>query len=269
MRSIGVLVSLSLLTVTGVPRGFSASVELPIAELTDGPIEFSFDAPAQFAVNHGSVFEDVESVTLSIIGDLASHTWKSCDVNSGCESTPYTFDGWAVNLYKPGLAGNLVQYFTGGESINRHVELFDLGGNTIWDSVKSGDLSFVIYPVAEGGYIGTHYWDLISRPTIELSEATLTFRGELVAAGSPPDFNGDGVVDAADYVTWRMGFGTQYSMADYDDWKESLGGVVGSGSNSHFAMPEPGTLIPVYVGALLYGARKFFSRTGKSCRSRF
>ena len=38
----------------------------------------------------------------------------------------------------------------------------------------------------------------------------------------PGDFNGDGAVDAADYVVWRMGLGTTYSQADYDVWRAQL-----------------------------------------------
>jgi hypothetical protein len=39
----------------------------------------------------------------------------------------------------------------------------------------------------------------------------------------PGDFNGDGAVDAADYVTWRKGLGTTYSDSDYNVWRANFG----------------------------------------------
>jgi hypothetical protein len=50
------------------------------------------------------------------------------------------------------------------------------------------------------------------------------------AAGPPGDFNQDGTVDAADYVVWRKGLGTNYSEADYDQWRGHFGETAGSGA---------------------------------------
>jgi hypothetical protein len=54
------------------------------------------------------------------------------------------------------------------------------------------------------------------------------------------DFNGDGKVDAADYVVWRKGAASQ---TDYDTWRMNFGAPAGSGSLAGAAVPEPGTLI--------------------------
>jgi hypothetical protein len=35
----------------------------------------------------------------------------------------------------------------------------------------------------------------------------------------PGDFNGDGIVDAGDYVVWRKGLGTAYTQTDFDTWR--------------------------------------------------
>jgi hypothetical protein len=43
----------------------------------------------------------------------------------------------------------------------------------------------------------------------------------------PGDFNGDGSVDAADYVVWRANDGTQ---ADYNTWRSDFGRTLTSGS---------------------------------------
>lgn len=60
------------------------------------------------------------------------------------------------------------------------------------------------------------------------------------------DFNQNGVVDAADYATWRDGLGTLYTEADYDIWREHFGETLGGGSGgtltTQTAVPEPTTL---------------------------
>jgi hypothetical protein len=43
------------------------------------------------------------------------------------------------------------------------------------------------------------------------------------ANGPPGNFNGDGYVDAADYVSWRNGLGSKYSQADYGVWRSNFG----------------------------------------------
>ena len=48
------------------------------------------------------------------------------------------------------------------------------------------------------------------------------FMGTCPAEGLPGDFDGDGDVDAADYVVWRKR-GADGSAADYDTWRENFG----------------------------------------------
>jgi hypothetical protein len=55
-----------------------------------------------------------------------------------------------------------------------------------------------------------------------------------------PDFNGDGVVDGADYIVLRRGMGTTYSAADFDHWRAHYGESVSSGAGQA-AVPEPAT----------------------------
>ena len=61
------------------------------------------------------------------------------------------------------------------------------------------------------------------------------------------DFNGNGIVDAADYVVWRIGLGTTYTQNDYDIWRSQFGQTPGSaiGAAAEFfgsgsaSVPEP------------------------------
>jgi hypothetical protein len=86
----------------------------------------------------------------------------------------------------------------------------------------------------------------------------------VVAPGLPGDFNGNGVVDAADYVVWRKGLGTTYTPADYKVWRANLGRTAGSSAvavASSFGghdtgIPEPGSFW-LTLGAAIIGFRLF------------
>ncbi len=65
------------------------------------------------------------------------------------------------------------------------------------------------------------------------------------SAGNPGDFNGDGVVDAADYVTWRKSGG---SPEEYTEWRTNFGNTYsGSGGAAGNGVPEPATWLLVVM----------------------
>jgi hypothetical protein len=77
---------------------------------------------------------------------------------------------------------------------------------------------------------------------------------QLFVPGLSGDYNGDSVVDAADYVVWRRGLadGTM-NASDYDAWKMNFGATLGAAAAKasgtlHAAVPEPGTLILLSIG---------------------
>jgi hypothetical protein len=68
------------------------------------------------------------------------------------------------------------------------------------------------------------------------------------AAPMPGDFNDDGTVDSADYISWRTGLGTVYSQNDYNTWLMAFGQSAGSGAASNIsAVPEPACYLLVFV----------------------
>jgi glucose/arabinose dehydrogenase len=75
------------------------------------------------------------------------------------------------------------------------------------------------------------------------------------------DFNDDGRVDTADYVVWRKGLGTVFTLTDYDLWRANFGKVVGAASGNasgSSAVPEPAEATLFVVSMLLLN----FSRRG-------
>jgi hypothetical protein len=73
-----------------------------------------------------------------------------------------------------------------------------------------------------------------------------------VAPGIPGDYNGNGTVDGADYVTWRRGGPLKNEVDtrgvidanDYDEWRARFGNPpAGSGVGAGGAVPEPGNAL--------------------------
>jgi len=74
---------------------------------------------------------------------------------------------------------------------------------------------------------------------------------EVLAAGLAGDYNGDGAVDAADYVVWRRDNG---SPEGYDTWRENFGVTLpGGGGASPTSVPELGTFALVVMCICLAG----------------
>jgi hypothetical protein len=92
------------------------------------------------------------------------------------------------------------------------------------------------------------------------------------APALPGDYNGNGTVDAADYVLWRDGGpllnevadpGT-VSPADYDVWRTNFGDMgVGAGAIIGSAVPEPSTL----AISMLAGVALAVITTGRGARN--
>jgi hypothetical protein len=75
------------------------------------------------------------------------------------------------------------------------------------------------------------------------------------------DFNGDLVVDAADYTVWRDNLGGLYGPGDYDLWKGNFGATAGGGgiAIAGAAVPEPaaaGLSLIAMIGALAVRSRR-------------
>jgi hypothetical protein len=96
----------------------------------------------------------------------------------------------------------------------------------------------------------------------------------LPVLGLPGDYNDDGIVDAADYTTWRDHLGNPDESAlngngdglngvdagDYTLWVNNFGNHSGSGSSAlsgNQAVPEPGTWI---LGLIALGLVSWFRR---------
>jgi dockerin type I repeat protein/PEP-CTERM motif-containing protein len=88
------------------------------------------------------------------------------------------------------------------------------------------------------------------------------------------DFNGDGVVDSADYTLWRSTLGSTTDLradgnsngiidaGDYDAWSAKFGANYLAGSaSSTTVVPEPGSITLALLGTLGLIAGRFLRRS--------
>ena len=95
--------------------------------------------------------------------------------------------------------------------------------------------------------------------------------------GLAGDYNGNGILDAADYSVWRETLGSTTLLndptpgivdtSDYNYWKSNFGATSGSGTSANTNVPEPNTLLltssllGVAIGSLNSKSRSRFRRT--------
>jgi hypothetical protein len=71
-------------------------------------------------------------------------------------------------------------------------------------------------------------------------------------AGLAGDYNGDGTVDAADYVVWRKGGSPNpNSVTDYNTWRANFGASTGGALSGGATVPEPATAVLFTIAGLL------------------
>ena len=87
---------------------------------------------------------------------------------------------------------------------------------------------------------------------------------EVVAVEITGDYNGNGVVDAADYTVWRDGVGTTYTPTNYDVWKSNFGEAGGGSGSAQAAIPEPLTL---HIAAMWLISALFLAPCRRDLRS--
>lgn len=112
-------------------------------------------------------------------------------------------------------------------------------------------------------------FDTVNKHTTITAEYSTVWRGTPISA-IPGDFNIDGNVDAADYVTWRNAFGSNHVLPngtgyppwtyDYDIWRKQFGKH--AASSSAVATPEPAAwlLMAGSIAPHLFARRRFRQR---------
>ena len=105
---------------------------------------------------------------------------------------------------------------------------------------------------------------------IYLDNVTHNPNGLITPGYIPGDFDGDGLVNSADYATWRTTFGQTVTpwtnadgngdghidMGDYVLWRKQMATAGGAGLGASAAIPEPPVVLLAAVAILLLGMRR-------------
>ncbi|MGI9456476.1 MAG: beta strand repeat-containing protein, partial [Aeoliella sp.] len=208
--------------------------------------------------NQGGTFAPGTSPGLShILGNYTENAFATIEIEIGglalADYDRITVDDDAI------LAGTL------------DVRLINLGGGLFEPSLGNsfnvltvdGDLSGVFSTEILPALLPGLAWDVLY--DYDADSVTL----EVVAANLPGDFNGDFVVDAADYTTWRNNLGAAdesalggngsnsggVDIADYTLWKNNFG-MISPATLQADAVPEPATVGIVVLSLAAAGARR-------------
>jgi hypothetical protein len=148
---------------------------------------------------------------------------------------------------------------SGGSHISAADVVFDAAGNIYVtnSSITAGQIGQIMQVFSPGG-------NTLARTSGTSAGGINAFLLVPPSAGITGDYNGNGVVDAADYVVWRNAGPTAtlpndsspgtVDVTDYNNWRANFGKPPGSGSGS--AVPEPTALLLAGLGLLFASARR-------------
>jgi T5SS/PEP-CTERM-associated repeat protein len=155
----------------------------------------------------------------------------------------------------------------GGTQLGTEYDSLQIGGTAMLDGTLAVSLIDDFIPgfgatfeilAAAAGIAGAFADTLLPELTGSLAwQIDYDPNSVLLSVVLPGDFNGDGSVDAADYVVWRHGLGATYTEGDYDLWLANFGNTASGGDSANetaqFApVPEPAsTLLMLLAGVFL------------------
>jgi T5SS/PEP-CTERM-associated repeat protein len=191
-------------------------------------------------VSNGGVVSATFGLQIGPLGTLTGDGTIIADVSNDGVVAPGTSPGAlrVTGSYEQSASGKLK---------------IEIGSPTSFDALEatgSMALGGALEVSLIGGYVpsGTRSFDILDwTGTLSGSFASLqlpTLGGSLVwntsqlyttgelsvtgPAGLPGDYNQNGTVDAADFVVWRKGLGTDYTHEDYDVWRSHFSQTSGS-----------------------------------------
>lgn len=198
--------------------------------------------------------------------DLPTVEAKLAQTVAGVAGAQYTFSAWTA--WETGYSGGIpnggsqtllkMEFLNGSGNLIGSPQILDLFAAGMTNDQDGGNLEpddwrqFSLNATAPAGTANVRvsmealglFNSFVNPQSAFFDDFSLT----QVVAGVAGDYNGNGVVDAGDYVLWRNGGPLQNEVAtigsvtpeDYNEWRSRFGnGSAGAGSNLLAAVPEP------------------------------
>ncbi|MEO0529278.1 MAG: hypothetical protein AAF266_01745 [Planctomycetota bacterium] len=207
------------------------------------------------ATNDAGEGEDVFLYLADTPGELGDANWGKAGQVAGwdafiADENDNDYEGWFDNEGSAEVATG-----PNGGVLEATIDLVDEFGEV----PEEVYLALAHFATGDGGSLEWLLNELSANGSIEANEY---LRLELATAGLPGDYNGDGVVNTADYVVWRDALQTGDLAADGDGdgdvdaddvivWQENFGRTAAEPVS---AVPEPAG-IALLVAALLAAAK--------------
>jgi len=266
-------INIAILIVASVfscePRCFGASVNWVVTQTNPNGVPAAgnqYVIAAQIAGLSGPAFVGSNLITFS--GALANATSPGTPSGSLYLAPKILFQAEA-DLANTNDAANYARkndsyfanpfralFLTGGANESATTLTIDAAGYGALPSKVPGNgtYSFAFINVTGEAGVEIHGVFAVDDQLFPIGEAglKLTLDGQLVPLPSlPGDYNADGAVDAADYVTWRKGGPLQndvtpgVELEDYNVWQSQFGATTGSSAlvgTVPATIPEPSSL---------------------------
>jgi hypothetical protein len=156
-------------------------------------------------------------------------------------------------VFRQGLEGQTQSLFDANARSNLSLTVFADDGNTLL-SVANGTGAGQVESISDLTLTtaGTYYLR-VTGASLSVQLYQLQLSAMALSAGCCGDYNHDGAINAADYVVWRKGLGTDFIAEDYHIWRAYFGHTAasGNGANPKIAVPESATSIMSVVAMLL------------------
>jgi autotransporter-associated beta strand protein len=202
----------------------------------------------------------VSAGVLSVSGAGARLGTGNVTVQGTAAGTVLAIESGVSNAIDDGATLNL----SGGGAVGLAEQGYaDLGGGVV-ESVRALSLNGVLQPVGTYGATGSGAGNVL--------DEYFAGAGILSVVALAGDYNVDGSVDSADYLSWRANVGQPagtllndntgavVGVNQYNLWRANFGNQLGSGSGSGLdgsAVPEPSSSSLLMLGlAALVGRRR-------------
>jgi hypothetical protein len=220
------------------------------------------DYGRELQLDLGMQFSQIDGISLRLAGNHQPGVLLPLGPGAG---HPYpiemtgTVDSSSSYLYDPYFDHVLP---TSGGGFDLTLPFTSFRSPTDFSSLLDGEAEFT-FTAAGGAFVAIYRVGVF--PEAFVNSATLVVSGQQAPPiALPGDFNGNGTVDAADFLMWRKGLVVPDTQANYDLWRAHFGETLqgGAASSNSAAVPEPGSLASLLVGAAFFVLRKRGNKGG-------